>query len=103
VEEIDELFGGLQDPRSGIVRLYSLHAILLYHPLLGFVRRGRLFGHGIVLALQVGFLGQLLKIENGVPSHDTFSRVLRLLTPSGSIFDSSITFSSFPRLARWSL
>ena len=27
------------------------------------------------------FLGQFLKLENGVPSHDTFSRVFRLLDP----------------------
>ena len=27
------------------------------------------------------FLGSFLKLENGIPSHDTFSRVFRLLDP----------------------
>lgn len=59
MKEIDKLFGGLEDPRSGIVRLCSCHAILLYHRIHGFVRRARLFGHGIVLTLQMGFSGSV--------------------------------------------
>ena len=30
------------------------------------------------------FLGSFLKLEKGIPSHDTFSRVFRLLDPEVS-------------------
>ena len=54
----------------------------LYIPLSGVVARGRrctdmeLYGHS-----KRDLLQSFLKLENGIPSHDTFSRVLKMLDP----------------------
>lgn len=81
MEEIEELFEDLEDPRTGNAKLHSLHEILLI-ALCTVLCGGEgcsdmaLFGRSKRV-----FLGQFLKLENGVPSHDTFSRVFRLLDP----------------------
>lgn len=81
MEEIDDLFGELEDPRTGNATLHPLHEILVI-ALCTVLCGGEscsdmaLFGRS-----KRGFLEQFLKLENGVPSHDTFSRVFRLLDP----------------------
>ena len=81
MEEIDDVFGELEDPRTGNARLHSFHEILLI-ALCTVLCGGEgcsdmaLFGRS-----KRAFLGRFLKLENGVPSHDTFSRVFRLLDP----------------------
>ena len=44
-------------------------------------RRG-LLGHGAVGAAKEPFLRGFLRLRHGIPSHDTFSRVFRLLDPA---------------------
>jgi predicted transposase YbfD/YdcC len=81
MEEIDELFEDLEDPRSGNATLHPLHEILMI-ALCTVLCGGEscsdmaLFGRA-----KREFLEQFLALENGVPSHDTFSRVFRLLDP----------------------
>jgi predicted transposase YbfD/YdcC len=81
MEEINELFGELEDPRSGNAKLHSLHEVLLI-ALCTVLCGGEscsdmaLFGRS-----KRGFLSQSPELGNGVPSHDTFSRVFRLLDP----------------------
>jgi predicted transposase YbfD/YdcC len=72
---------GLEDPRGGNARLHNFHEILLIA--LCSVLCG---GQGAVdMALfaeaKEPLLREFLLLKNGVPSHDTFSRLFRLLDP----------------------
>jgi predicted transposase YbfD/YdcC len=72
---------GLDDPRNGNAGLHDFHALLMIA--LCAVLCG---GQGAVdMALfakaKEPFLRGFLKLENGVPSHDTFSRLFRQLDP----------------------
>ena len=77
----DLVFVDLEDPRAINARRHSLHDILVI-ALCTIVCGGQtctgmeLFGHS-----KREFLQSFLKLENGIPSHDTFSRVLGKLDP----------------------
>ena len=79
--EMAELFDGLTDPRRGNGQQHSLHDIMVI-ALCTLLCGGEtctdmaLFGQA-----KREFLGSFLKLGNGIPSHDTFSRVFRLLNP----------------------
>ncbi len=79
--EMEKVFDGLTDPRRTNGRQHSLHDILVI-ALCTLLCGGEtctdmaLFGRA-----KREFLGPFLKLENGIPSHDTFSRVFRLLDP----------------------
>jgi predicted transposase YbfD/YdcC len=73
---------GLDDPRTGNAGLHNFHELLMIA--LCTVLCG---GQGAVdMALfaqaKEPFLRGFLKLENGLPSHDTFSRLFRLLDPA---------------------
>src|ERR1035437_7702410 len=81
MEEFEEIFEDLEDPRTGNAKRHELHEILV----IGFctlLSGGEtcadmaLFGRS-----KLEFLQEFLRLEHGVPSHDTFSRVFRLLDP----------------------
>lgn len=81
VEQFASCWEGLEDPRSGNARLQDLHELLMIA--LCCVLCG---GQGAVdMALfakaKEPFLRSFLKLPNGVPSHDTFSRLFRNLDP----------------------
>ena len=72
---------GLEDLRQGKARLHDLHELLVIA--LCCVLCG---GQGAVdMALfaesKVSFLRSILQLANGLPSHDTFSRLFRNLDP----------------------
>ena len=74
-------FEGLKDPRTGNAGLHDLHELLFIA--LCTVLSG---GQGATdmarfAAAKEPFLRGSLKLENGLPSHDTFSRLFRLLDP----------------------
>jgi predicted transposase YbfD/YdcC len=74
-------FEGLQDPRTGNAGLPDLHELLFIA--LCTVLSG---GQGATemarfAAAKEPFLRGFLKLESGFPSHDTFSRLFRLLDP----------------------
>jgi predicted transposase YbfD/YdcC len=74
-------FEGLKDPRTGNAGLHGLHELLVIA--LCTVLSG---GRGATdmarfAAAKEPFLRGFLKLENGLPSHDTFSRLFRLLDP----------------------
>ena len=79
--ELTDVFGDLKDPRAVNARLHSLHDILVI-ALCAIVCGGHtctdmeLFGHS-----KREFLESFPDLENGIPSHDTFSRVLGKLDP----------------------
>jgi hypothetical protein len=82
VEGVAEVFGTLEDPRSGNAKRHLLLEILMI-ALCALVSGGEscadmaLFGRA-----KERFLRQFLTLPHGIPSHDTFSRVFRLLEPS---------------------
>ena len=79
--ELGDVFEGLEDPRRINGQHHSLHDILVI-ALCTLICGGEtctdmaLFGQA-----KREFLGSFLKLEKGIPSHDTFSRVFRLLDP----------------------
>jgi predicted transposase YbfD/YdcC len=82
LEEFAACWEGLEDPRTGNAGLHDLHELLMIA--LCTVLCG---GQGAVdMALfaksKEAFLRGYLKLKNGPPSHDTFSRLFRLLDPA---------------------
>lgn len=81
MEQFAECWEGLEDPRTGNAGLHDFHELLMIA--LCTVLCG---GQGAVdMALfarsKEAFLRGFLKLANGVPSHDTFSRLFRQLDP----------------------
>jgi predicted transposase YbfD/YdcC len=81
MEEFAAVFADLQDPRTGNAQRHALLEILLIglctvlcggETCTDMVRFGR---------AKWAFLKQFLTLKHGIPSHDTFSRVFRLLDP----------------------
>jgi predicted transposase YbfD/YdcC len=81
VEEFARLFEELEDPRQDNAR-HDLHEILII-ALCTVLCGGEdcsdmaMFGRA-----KEPFLRQVLRLRHGIPSHDTFSRVFRLLDPA---------------------
>jgi predicted transposase YbfD/YdcC len=81
LEQFSSCWDGLEDPRCGNASLYDFYELLMIA--LCAVLCG---GQGAVdMALfaeaKEPFLRGFLKLENGVPSHDTFSRLFRNMDP----------------------
>jgi len=80
---INEVFEDLADPRTGNAKRHLLHEVLVI-ALCTVLCGGEncadmaLFGRS-----KREFLQEFLRLEHGIPSHDTFSRVFRLLDPAG--------------------
>ena len=74
-------FESLRDPRTGNAGLHDLHELLVI-ALCTVLSGGRGATHmEAFAAAKEPFLRGFLKLENGLPSHDTFSRLFRLLDP----------------------
>ena len=79
--ELADVFAELDDPRAVNARRHSRHDIL-FIALCTVISGGQtctdmeLFGHA-----KQDLLQSFLELENGIPSHDTFSRVLGMLDP----------------------
>jgi predicted transposase YbfD/YdcC len=81
LEQFASCWEGLEDPRSGNAALHDFHELLIIA--LCCVLCG---GQGAVdMALfaeaKEAFLRGFLRLDNGLPSHDTFSRLFRNLDP----------------------
>lgn len=75
-------FGELKDPRSGNAKQHDLLEILVI-VLYTFLCWGERCADMADLAEEKDdFLRGFLPLKNGPPSHDTFSRLFRLLDPS---------------------
>ena len=82
MEQLVGCWEGLEDPRSGNAGLHDFHELLMIA--LCAVLCG---GQGAVDMAEFAkakepFLRGFLKLANGVPSHDTFSRLFRQLDPA---------------------
>jgi predicted transposase YbfD/YdcC len=74
-------FEGLEDPRTGNAGLHDFHELLMI-ALCAVLCGGQGATHMAAFAMaKEPFLRSFLKLENGLPSHDTFSRLFRLLDP----------------------
>src|SRR5215207_6088382 len=82
MEEFAAVFADLEDPRTGNAKRHELLEILLIglctvlcggETCTDMVRFGR---------AKHTFLEEVLTLRHGIPSHDTFSRVFRLLDPA---------------------
>jgi predicted transposase YbfD/YdcC len=82
MEGFRSIFAALEDPRTGNAQRHDLHEILVI-ALCTVLCGGEdcsdmaLFGRA-----KEPFLRTFLRLEHGIPSHDTFSRVFRLLDPA---------------------
>jgi predicted transposase YbfD/YdcC len=81
MQGFDDCFTELKDPRSGGTRRHDLSEILMI-ALCAVLSGGHTAVDMAVFAeAKQEFLGSFLQLKNGVPSHDTFSRVFRQLDP----------------------
>jgi predicted transposase YbfD/YdcC len=82
MEGFEEVFEELEDPRTGNAKRHLLHEVLLI-ALCTVLCGGEtcadmaLFGRS-----KQAFLREFLTLPHGIPSHDTFSRIFRLLDPA---------------------
>ena len=84
---------GLEDPRTGNARLHDFQELLVM-ALCAVLSGGQGAADMALFAKsKEPFLRGFLKLENGVPSHDTFSRLFRQLDPAqfGSAFQRFMT------------
>ena len=76
-----ECFSGVEDPRSGNARRHDLQDVLLI-ALCTVLCGGESCEDMADFAVEKeAFLREFLSLDNGLPSHDTFSRVFRALEP----------------------
>jgi hypothetical protein len=72
---------GLEDPRTGNAGLHDFHELLMI-ALCTVLSGGQGATHMAAFAVaKEPFLRSFLKLERGLPSHDTFSRLFRRLDP----------------------
>ena len=72
---------GLEDPRTGNAGLHDFHEVLVI-ALCAVLSGGQGATHmAAFAAAKEPFLRGFLRLEHGIPSHDTFSRLFRLLEP----------------------
>ncbi len=76
-----ECWDGLNDPRTGTAALHDFHEILAIAMCSVLCGGQGSVDMGVFAKAKEPFLRGFLKLENGVPSHDTFSRSFRMLDP----------------------
>ena len=78
-----EFWEGLQDPRTGNAALHDFDEILAIAMCAVLCGAQGSVDMGLFAKSKEPFLRGFLKLAHGVPSHDTFSRLFRLLDPEG--------------------
>ena len=79
---------GLEDPRTGNAGLHDFHELLIIALCTVLCSGQSAVAMERFAQAKETFLRSFLKLENGLPSHDTFSRLFRLLDPVqfGAVF-----------------
>jgi predicted transposase YbfD/YdcC len=72
---------GVDDPRTGNAALHDFHEMLVIALCAVLCGSQGSVDMGLFAQAKESFLRGFLKLENGVPSHDTFSRLFRMLDP----------------------
>jgi predicted transposase YbfD/YdcC len=81
VEEFGACWEGLEDPRTGNAALHDLHDLLMIALCTVLSGGENATDMAEFAKAKEPFLRGFLPLENGIPSHDTFSRLFRLLDP----------------------
>jgi predicted transposase YbfD/YdcC len=81
MEGLADCFEDLADPRTGNARRHDLVEIIVIALCTVLCGGQNAWDMALFAREKEEFLRQFLKLENGLPSHDTFSRVFRLLDP----------------------
>ena len=81
MEEFIEFWEGLADPRHGNAGLHDFYEILAIAMCAVLCGAQGSVDMGLFAKSKEPFLRGFLRLENGVPSHDTFSRLFRMLDP----------------------
>ena len=76
-----ECFSGVEDPRSGNARRHDLQELLVIALCTVLCGGESCVDMADFAEEKEGFLREFLALDNGLPSHDTFSRVFRALEP----------------------
>ena len=76
-----ECWEDLDDPRAGNAALHDFHEILMIAMCAVLCGGQGPVDMGLFARPKEAFLRGFLKLENGAPSHDTFSRLFRSLDP----------------------
>lgn len=76
-----DCFSGIVDPRTGNARLHDLHELLLIALCAVLCGGETCVDMADFAEEKEAFLREFLILNNGLPSHDTFSRVFRALEP----------------------
>ena len=74
-----EFWEGLQDPRTGNAALHDFHEILAIAMCAVLCGAQGSVDMGLFAKSKEPFLRGFLKLAHGVPSHDTFSRLFRMV------------------------
>ena len=88
LDDFGTCWEGLDDPRTGNARLHVFHELLTMALCAVLCGAQGAADMALFAREKEAFLRGFLKLENGVPSHDTFSRLFRQLDPEqfGSAF-----------------
>ena len=82
MDQFSACWEGLEDPRTGNASLHDFHELLMI-ALCAVLSGGQgAVDMAVFAKAKEPFLRGFLKLENGVPSHDTFSRLFRQLDPT---------------------
>src|SRR5271156_4770213 len=97
-----ECWEALEDQRSGNAALHDFHELLMVALCAVLCGGQSAVDMALFAKAKEPFLRGFLELANGLPSHDTFSRLFRQLDPdqflSAGCFVSSIRISSEPSL-----
>jgi hypothetical protein len=81
LEQFASCWEGLEDPRQGNARLHDLHELLVIALCCVLCGGQGAVDMALFAAAKEPFLRSILQLANGLPSHDTFSRLFRNLDP----------------------
>ena len=82
MEGFRECFSGVDDPRSGNARRHDLQELLVIALCTVLCGGQSCVDMADFAEEKEPFLREFLSLDNGLPSHDTFSRVFRALEPA---------------------
>jgi DDE_Tnp_1-associated len=81
MDQFADCWEGLEDPRTGNAGLHDFHELLMIALCTVLCGGQSAVDMGLFARAKEPFLRGFLSLANGLPSHDTFSRLFRLLDP----------------------
>ena len=82
LDQFVDCWEGLEDPRTGNAGLHDFHELLMIALCTVLCGGQSAVDMGLFARAKEPFLRSCLTLANGLPSHDTFSRLFRLLDPT---------------------